>query len=451
MKRLLFVSVVVALVLAACAQPTPEVVTKEVVAEKEVTKEVVVEKEVTVPPEPVTISVAYWASEAHMIGMNEVVKAFAAKHPNIIMEVVVPPPADYFPKLLSMYAAGQGPDILYTPGYWFPYFVKKGVIRDVEGYIARDGWDTSIYYPQVLESFAHEGKVYGIPWVWATNLIFWNKDLFDELGVPYPGTSLDDESWTWDKFVEVAKQLTTKTDAGEPNTFGFSLPVTHWSVPHIFPWEAGGGVLSEDMTKCIFNSPESVQALQWLVDLDKVHQVLPTVLKDVGLPTFQTGRYGMQLDAAPSMSSWWRVAEFEWDVAHIPIGPVKQACTLSPEAFVMSSTTAHPNEAWEVLKFLGGAEAQEIQARSPRSMPAVVSIAEGDVFLPPDKPPAHKEVLWESLEYARQPLYPPFWQDMRVMIGNELQAAFYEGKPVQEVADDVCAQIEVMIAEAAEE
>jgi len=111
--RLLLVVAVLTSLIAGCAAPTPEVIEKEVVVEKkvietvEVEKEVVVEKkvietvevekEVTVPPEPVTISVAYWASEAHMIGMNEVVKAFAAKHPNIIMEVVIPPPADYFP------------------------------------------------------------------------------------------------------------------------------------------------------------------------------------------------------------------------------------------------------------------------------------------------------------------------------------------------------------------
>ena len=125
--------------------------------------------------EPVTVSVAYWAVEAHMVGMNQVVDAFNAAHPDITMEVIVPPVGEYFQKLLSMYAGGDGPDILYTPGYWFPTALSKGIVRDTEEYIQRDSWDTSIYYPMVLDSFKRDGKVYGLPWVWATNHIFWNR------------------------------------------------------------------------------------------------------------------------------------------------------------------------------------------------------------------------------------------------------------------------------------
>jgi len=402
-----------------------------------------------VSKEPVTVTVAYWAVEAHMVGMNQVVDAFNAAHPDITMEVLVPPVGEYFQKLLSMYAGGEGPDILYTPGYWFPTALSKNVVRDVDEYIQRDGWNTDMYYSVVLDSFKSDGKVYGVPWVWATNHIFWNKTLFDELGVEYPATSLDDDSWTWDKFVEVSKQLTTVDDSGAPATFGFNLPIKHWSWPRILTWENGGGILSEDMKQCIVNHPESVEALQWAVDLQRVHGVLPTVAGGVGtdIPNFQTGKIGMDLTAAPVISAWWDL-DFEWDVAHNPIGPEGQSCTLSPEAFVMAKDCEHPDEAWEVLKFLGSAEAQEIQARNMRSMPAVVSVAEGDTFLPADKPPMHKEVLWETLEYAREPVYPPFWGELRTIIANEIEPAFYEGKDVQAAADAMCEQVETLIAEA---
>ena len=40
--------------------------------------------------------------------------------------------------------------------------------------------------------------------------------LFDEAKIPYPPTSWDDKSWTWDKFVEMAKKLTKNYD--DPNT-----------------------------------------------------------------------------------------------------------------------------------------------------------------------------------------------------------------------------------------
>lgn len=40
--------------------------------------------------------------------------------------------------------------------------------------------------------------------------MFYNKDMFDAANVEYPPTNAD-EAWSWDEFVEVAKQLTLDT------------------------------------------------------------------------------------------------------------------------------------------------------------------------------------------------------------------------------------------------
>ena len=51
----------------------------------------------------------------------------------------------------------------------------------------------------------------GVPVAYATAnnslVMFYNKDMFDAAGIDCPPTSAD-EAWTWDEFVEVAKQLT---------------------------------------------------------------------------------------------------------------------------------------------------------------------------------------------------------------------------------------------------
>jgi multiple sugar transport system substrate-binding protein len=401
------------------------------------------------PTEPVTVRVAYWATEAHMVGYNKVVDAFHDHYPDITFEVVIPPVGEYLEKLLAMYAGGEGTDILYTPGYWFPTFLSKGILRDVQDYVERDGWDSSIYVSQALDSFRSEGKVYGIPWVWHSINIFWNKTMFDDLGVDYPATSLDDHSWTWDKFVEVCKALTTRDDSGALLTVGYNLPLKAWYWYRTVVWGAGGEVISEDMDECLINSPECVEAIQWAVDLQRVHEVLPTVAGGAWteIPTFETGVVGMDLNAAPRISGWWEL-DFEWDVAHNPIGPAGQSGVLSPEGFVMSNVSEHPDQAWEVLKFLGTPEAQEIQAGSARSNPAVQSVFMSDKYIPAGKPPEHKEVLWESLEYLREPYYPPFWAEMNTIIINELEPCFYEGRDVQEATDSICEQVEELIAEA---
>src|SRR6266511_2698563 len=39
-------------------------------------------------------------------------------------------------------------------------------------------------------------------------VVFYNKKLFDQAGVQYPPASYDDQSWTWDKWLETARAVT---------------------------------------------------------------------------------------------------------------------------------------------------------------------------------------------------------------------------------------------------
>jgi len=64
---------------------------------------------------------------------------------------------------------------------------------------------TSDFYPGTLDIFRHQDRLYGLPAEITPHLIFYDKNLFDQAGVPYPRIG-----WTWDDFEDAASRLTER-------------------------------------------------------------------------------------------------------------------------------------------------------------------------------------------------------------------------------------------------
>ena len=60
--------------------------------------------------------------------------------------------------------------------------------------------------PNLLEGFTIDGQIYGIPKDMNTLAVIYNKDLFDEAGVPYP-----DENDDWNTFTEKLRRVVEAT------------------------------------------------------------------------------------------------------------------------------------------------------------------------------------------------------------------------------------------------
>ena len=62
--------------------------------------------------------------------------------------------------------------------------------------------DMDDFYPEALELFTDEGKVWAIPAGLDTLVMYYNQDLFDQYNVPYP-----EIGWTWDDFLQTSLSL----------------------------------------------------------------------------------------------------------------------------------------------------------------------------------------------------------------------------------------------------
>jgi multiple sugar transport system substrate-binding protein len=138
------------------------------------------------------------------------VEAYKAKNPRITIETVDLGSADYMTVLGTQLSGGADLDVLCIkdiPGY--ANLVKQNRLEPLNGFIAANNIDTALYNG-VTEQIAVNGEVYALPFRSDFWLIFYNKDLFDAAGVPYPANDI-----SLDEYDALARRLTRGSGAGK--------------------------------------------------------------------------------------------------------------------------------------------------------------------------------------------------------------------------------------------
>ncbi|WMC94145.1 ABC transporter substrate-binding protein [Kineothrix sp. MB12-C1] len=111
-------------------------------------------------------------------------------------------PSGELDKTLVSLMAGDEIDIIYNTVPGLKPFYNAGVLTPMDELAASANYDMDSIFGDYLPNF--DGQVYGLPAfsdIWIT---LYNKQIFDDAGVPYPTA----EGWTWEKYIETAKQLT---------------------------------------------------------------------------------------------------------------------------------------------------------------------------------------------------------------------------------------------------
>lgn len=138
------------------------------------------------------------------------IDAFEKEHPEVKVELVDLGSSDYM-TVLATQLSGSGSDfdvvtIKDVPGY--ATLVNKGVLEPLDERIAKDNIDLTMY-GGLSDQVKVSGKLYELPFRSDRWVIYYNKDIFDKAGVPYPGNDM-----TWKEYDELARRL-TDTTAGQ--------------------------------------------------------------------------------------------------------------------------------------------------------------------------------------------------------------------------------------------
>ena len=212
-----------------------------------------------------------------------------------------------------------------------------------------------------------DGKTYAIPKDYDTIGLWYNKTMFDEAGIPYP-----DETWTWQDMADAAQKLTDK----EKGQYGFASPAANNQDGYYnYIYTMGGRVLSEDKTESEWDSPETIDAMNWWYD-NLVTTCMPTqevMAENTPDVLLGSGRVAMILQGS------WMVAAMKGneyidqncDVAVLPKSNDGVRKTIyNGLGWSSCANTEHPEEAWKLLEYLGSEAAQKKQAELGVTMSA---------------------------------------------------------------------------------
>ncbi|MEX2415572.1 MAG: extracellular solute-binding protein [Paenibacillaceae bacterium] len=206
--------------------------------------------------EKVKLTIGSWRTE-DTEAYNKIIAEFTKSNPNIEIEFKPTKNTEYNTVLNTALQTGGGPDIIHLRPYAAGrQLADAGFLEPIDGIKGLD-----IFAKETLiAATGSDGKVYGVPTVFSSTQIFYNKKLFQQHGIQVPKT--------WDELLKAADTL--KGNNIVPFAFGskegWLLSLTHGMVG---PSHYGGTDFVNKATsgETNFASKEFIASLQALKDL----------------------------------------------------------------------------------------------------------------------------------------------------------------------------------------
>jgi multiple sugar transport system substrate-binding protein len=437
-KLFVVVSLLLAMsmLLAACAQAaTPEATAAatEPAAATEVVQ--------PTTAEPVTIKVvSFLTYDENKEGAEaQVVAAFEAAHPEIKVDFQLLPYADYFTSLKTWIAGGTAPDVASLDLAMLQEMAAAGSLVNLNDLIASNSYDLTPYYQSTLDMFKNNGGQYGLPASFSDVVLYYNKNLFDAAGLPYPDDKMD-----WATYVDYAKKLTKDTNGdGTIETFGTAR--LWW--PY-YMLVTGATPFNADATKCTLTDQAAIDGFQAMVDLtlkDKVAPSAADLAAQDDWHMFEAGRIAMYPIGPWSVSEFNDVIkDFDWDATTLPIGPTgKKVTFLFGYAYGMLSGSKNQQAAFEFMKFVTGAEGDTIRQNAGFEFAPIKSVVE-DLYLKSmeGKKPANAKAFLDSAAFAVSVPTHARWSEIADAISAQLDSALLGDITVPEAMTNACAVID---------
>jgi multiple sugar transport system substrate-binding protein len=354
-------------------------------------------------------------------------------HPGLSIEVTNIPFDGMEPKILTSLATETAPDIARVDVAFLPKLAIRGALQPLDQYdIAALKEELR---PVALSSCIVDGQTYGLPDQVNGLCLFYNRDLFEQAGL-----DPDVPPENWEEFVEFAEKLTDPAKG----VFGFGMRNSlWWSLPFIYSY--GGRILNEDNTKCALSSEAAIAGFQFKVDLYAKYKVEGGAWRSGGIRDdlgFQNRKYAMIFNGPWAVGGLTR-GGIPFGVALVPEGPVGRTTNVGGNNLVVFSTSKHPKEACELLKFVASKEAQAEWANALGQIP--VNRA-SDPMIDFAKHP-YLKVFMEQMEYAIPRPGIGSYPEIENAVNPEMQAALDGKKSVRDAMVSACQEVDRIMAE----
>jgi len=164
---------------------------------------------------------------------------------------------------------------------------------------------------------------------------------------------------------------------------------------------------------------------------------------------FEAGRIAMYPIGPWSISEFNDVITFDWDATTLPYGPTgKKVTFLFGNAYAMLSASQQQEAAFEFMKFVTGAEGDQIRQDAGFEIAPIQSVAEGSFLASMEgKKPENAEVFLESAEFAVSVPTHARWSEIADIISSQLDSALLGDITVPVAMQAACNAINPILGE----
>ncbi|MBN1401947.1 MAG: sugar ABC transporter substrate-binding protein [Anaerolineae bacterium] len=325
---------------------------------------------------------------------QRMLEEFHAQQPGIRV-FFTPDPPNVAETLVQDMAAGTAPDVFAGCCTFFPILAQEKQTLDLKPYVEANldartiaDWDPAQY----AWFFTRDGLQFGLPKYHGALALYYNKDLFDTYGVPYP-----EETWDHADYLQAMHRLTHDRDGdGRIDLWG-SITDISWDRIQMYVNGWGGHLVdSQDPRRPLLCKNEALEAMEWLWERMWIEHVMaaPLDVQDVEIrQAFINQQVAMVEDGSWALKDILAEADFRIGIVPLPAGPVRRVTLATTDGFGIYARTRYPDQAWTLLQFLVSPEFGRAMAEANFLQPARASLVDDWIELVRREYPAAAEEM----------------------------------------------------------
>ncbi|MEF3307086.1 ABC transporter substrate-binding protein [Paenibacillus sp. GYB003] len=298
--------------------------------------------------EPVTIRIYLWDPVNEDLFQSVFAEPVRKKYPHITLEPITRG-KDTQPETLAV--GGSGADIIMAWNSVLPQFTNLKLLSDITPKLKTEQIDLNRFDPLIVDGLRdndNKSILYGLPFGVDFYATFYNKDIFDKFGVPYPKDGM-----YWEDAIELAKKL-TRTEAGvqykglDPE--GIEKLGNPLSLQFVDPKTSKASV-NTDQWKKVFELAKTIYAIPGNENTISNHAgTVARFVKDKNVAMYPS--HGVLGGLAQS--------DLNWDVVQYPSYRERPNAYGMVQAYALCITTnsANPDQALKVIQVLTSDDVQ---------------------------------------------------------------------------------------------
>lgn len=387
----------------------------------------------------------YWGSEQRRPVIDKIIENFNNSQDEIEVKHTYVPWGDIWTKNLAAIAAGDPPDVIINDINTVKLRAQQGQIEPITEFVDEDTKNS--FYDQMMEAATFEDEIYALPFNTDTQILFYNKDQFEEAGL-----DPDSPPSTWAEAEEYGDQLDIQNN-GEFERIGFypliGAGVDVWMVNAL-----GDNYITEDGEVNI-NTPPVQDTFEWILGQkekygEKTITSMNSQFENAQQDPFMAGNISMMVQNA---NYYVELRDFAQDmnfgVAPLPEKEEGSGHTSWGGGFVaeVPKGAKNPEASYEFIQYLTNYESQLYWAENNFDLvaheEASIAASESDQFS--DKGQEVYSLMIDNMERTRLTPQPVVAPDYASTINPVFESIISEKTGVEEGLEEAQTELERIV------